>query len=30
VDARRSIEAIWRIECPRLVASLTRLLRDVG
>jgi RNA polymerase sigma factor (sigma-70 family) len=30
VDARRSIEAVWRIECPRLVASLTRLLRDVG
>ena len=30
MDARRSIEAVWRIECPRLVASLTRLLRDVG
>ncbi|HEX6021484.1 MAG TPA: RNA polymerase sigma factor [Solirubrobacter sp.] len=30
MDARRSIEAVWRIECPRLVASLSRLLRDVG
>ena len=30
MDAQRSIEAVWRIECPRLVASLTRLLRDVG
>ena len=25
-----SIEAIWRIESVRLIASLTRLLRDVG
>jgi RNA polymerase sigma factor (sigma-70 family) len=30
VDARRSVEAVWRIEAPRLVAALTRLLRDVG
>jgi RNA polymerase sigma factor (sigma-70 family) len=30
VDAQRLIEAVWRIERPRLVASLTRLLRDVG
>lgn len=29
-DARRTIEAIWRIESPRLIASLTRLVRDVG
>jgi len=26
----RSIDAIWRIEFPRLVAGLTRLTRDVG
>lgn len=30
MDERRTIEAVWRMECPRLVASLTRLLRDVG
>ncbi|MFC7406696.1 RNA polymerase sigma factor [Georgenia alba] len=30
MDARRSIEAVWRIECPRLIAALTRLVRDVG
>lgn len=29
-DARRTVEAVWRIEQPRLVASLTRLVRDVG
>ena len=26
----RAIEAIWRIEAPKLIAALTRLLRDVG
>ncbi len=26
----RSIEAIWRIESPKLIATLTRLVRDVG
>jgi RNA polymerase sigma factor (sigma-70 family) len=30
VDLSRSIEAIWRIESARLIASLTRLVRDVG
>ena len=30
MDARRTVEAIWRIESPRLIASLTRLVRDVG
>ena len=30
VDAHRSVEVIWRIEAPRLIASLTRLVRDVG
>ena len=29
-DARRAVEVIWRIESPRLIASLTRLVRDVG
>ncbi|WP_421742766.1 RNA polymerase sigma factor [Cellulomonas sp.] len=29
-DARRTVEVIWRIESPRLIASLTRLVRDVG
>ena len=26
----RAIEAIWKIEAPRLIAGLTRLTRDVG
>jgi RNA polymerase sigma factor (sigma-70 family) len=26
----RAIEAVWRIEAPRLIAGLTRLVRDVG
>ena len=29
-DARRTVEVVWRIESPRLIASLTRLVRDVG
>jgi RNA polymerase sigma factor (sigma-70 family) len=29
-DARRAIDAVWRIESPRLVAGLGRLVRDVG
>nr|WP_211772120.1 RNA polymerase sigma factor [Kutzneria sp. CA-103260] len=29
-DTHRAIEAVWRIESPRLVAGLTRLVRDVG
>ena len=29
-DVRQSIEAIWRIESPRVVAALTRLMGDVG
>ena len=29
-DAHRTVEVIWRIESPRLIASLTRLVRDVG
>ncbi len=29
-DTHRAIEAAWRIEAPRLIAGLTRLVRDVG
>jgi len=30
VDAHQAIEAVFRIERPRLIAGLTRILRDVG
>ena len=26
----RTIEAVWRIESPKLIARLARMLRDVG
>ncbi|MFW6205102.1 MAG: RNA polymerase sigma factor [Actinomycetota bacterium] len=29
-DARRTVDAVWRIEAPRLIAGLTRIVRDVG
>src|SRR5256885_4639614 len=29
-DAQRAIEAVWRIESPRLIAGLARMVRDVG
>lgn len=29
-DVRRTIEAVWRIEFPNLIATLTRIVRDVG
>ncbi|MFZ1017233.1 MAG: RNA polymerase sigma factor [Candidatus Cybelea sp.] len=29
-DPRGTIAAIWRIESPKLIASLSRMLRDVG
>ncbi len=29
-DTHRAIEAVWRIESARLIASLTRIVRDVG
>src|SRR6185295_18651012 len=29
-DINRTIEAVWRIESARLIASLTRVVRDVG
>lgn len=29
-DLNRSIDAVWRMESPRLIAALTRMVRDVG
>src|SRR5512145_859748 len=29
-DTHRAIDAVWRIESPRLIAGLTRLVGDVG
>ena len=29
-DAKRAIDAAWRIESPKLIATLARMLRDVG
>ena len=29
-DVHRTIDAIWRIESPRVIARLARMLRDVG
>ena len=29
-DAHRTIDAIWHIESPRLIASIARMVRDVG
>ena len=28
--AHRAIDAVWRIESPRLIAGLARIVRDVG
>lgn len=30
LDTQRTIDAIWRIESPKLIAGLARLVRDVG
>jgi RNA polymerase sigma factor (sigma-70 family) len=30
METHRTIEAVWRIESPRLIAGLTRMVRDVG
>jgi RNA polymerase sigma factor (sigma-70 family) len=30
LDARRMVDAIWRIESPKLIAGLARMVRDVG
>lgn len=29
-DVRRTIDAVWRMESPRLIAGLARIVRDVG
>lgn len=29
-DAHRAVDAVWRIEAPRLIAGLTRIVRDIG
>jgi RNA polymerase sigma-70 factor (ECF subfamily) len=29
-ETRRAIDAVWRIESPRLIAGLARMVRDVG
>ena len=29
-DTHKAIDAVWRIEAPRLIAALTRIVRDVG
>jgi RNA polymerase sigma factor (sigma-70 family) len=30
IDTHRTIDAVWRIEWPRLIAGLARIVRDVG
>jgi RNA polymerase sigma factor (sigma-70 family) len=30
LDAHRTLDAIWRIESPKLIAGLARVVRDVG
>src|SRR5260370_33750591 len=29
-ETHRAIDAVWRIESPRLIAGLARMVRDVG
>ena len=29
-DSHRAIDAVWRIESPRLIAGLARIVRDIG
>src|ERR687887_694690 len=29
-ETHRAIDAVWRIEAPRLIAGLARIVRDVG
>ncbi len=29
-DTQRAIDAVWRIEAPKLIGGLTRIVRDVG
>jgi RNA polymerase sigma factor (sigma-70 family) len=30
IDTHRTIDAVWRIESPKLIAGLTRMVRDIG
>lgn len=30
LDAHRTVEALWRIESAKVIAGLTRIVRDVG
>jgi RNA polymerase sigma factor (sigma-70 family) len=30
LDTHRTVDAIWRLESPKLIAGLTRMVRDVG
>jgi RNA polymerase sigma-70 factor (ECF subfamily) len=30
IDAHLTVDAIWRIESPKLIAGLTRMVRDIG
>lgn len=30
IDAHRTVETVWRMEAPKLIAGLTRFTRDVG
>src|SRR6202040_3129477 len=29
-DTHRAVDAVWRIESPRLIAGLARIVRDIG
>lgn len=29
-DTHQAVDAVWRIEAPKLIASLTRIVRDIG
>ena len=29
-DTHRAIDAVWRIESPKIIAALARMVRDVG
>jgi predicted RNA polymerase sigma factor len=29
-DTHRTIDAVWRIEAPRLIAGLARIVRDIA
>jgi len=30
LDTHRTLDAVWRIESPKLIAALTRVVRDIG